>query len=254
MNILIIEDEVPSARRLERMIKEVIPDSSILGLIDSVQQTVRWLKSHPAPDLILMDIQLSDGSSFEIFHDVTVTSPVIFITAYDEYALQAFKVNSVDYLLKPVDKEEFKHAVEKFRNVSLRYQSQSLPNMTQLIKSLKATEPVYKTRFLVKVGQTFVTIFTHDIAYFVADHKVSHLVTVTGKRHIVDQTLEELEDQLNPKLFFRLNRQFITSVNSITRLHNYFNRKLKVELNPPTDIEVLVSREKAAEFKKWLDQ
>ena len=255
MNILIIEDEAIAARNLVRIIKDVIPDYRSVGQLESVDQSVQWLTSNPSPDVILLDIQLSDGSSFEIFSKTQVTAPVIFITAYDEYALQAFKVNSIDYLLKPIDKQEFRRSIEKLRTFSELRSAPNLSHMTQLLNSLKdVAASIYKTRFLVKTGQTFVTIFTQDIAYFIAENKVSFLVTNAGKKHIVDQTLEELEDQLNPKLFFRLNRQCIAAVHSIAKLHNYFNRKLKVELNPPTDIEVLVSREKSAEFKKWLDQ
>jgi two-component system, LytTR family, response regulator LytT len=254
MNVLIIEDEIVSARRLEKMLKGLIPDLRILALLESVGQSVRWFKDNPPPELIFMDIQLSDGSSFDIFSQVEITSPVIFITAYDEYALQAFKVNSIDYLLKPIDKNELAQSLEKLHRL-LQFKSYvSQPEMAQLINSLREAKPNYKTRFLVKAGQTFITIFTPEIAYFFADHKVSYLVTREGKKHLIDQTLEELEDQLDPKVFFRLNRQFIAAVHAITKLHNYFNRKLKVELNPPTDIEVLVSREKSPDFKTWLNE
>lgn len=245
MNVLVIEDELYSARRLEKMLKELATELHILALLESVAQSVRWLTEHPAPDLIFMDIQLSDGSSFEIFSKTTVTSPVIFITAYDEYALQAFKVNSIDYLLKPIDKAELGRSLEKFKRLNKHATQPLSPDVTQIIKSLQEARPNYKTRFLVKTGQTFITIFTQDIAYFFADHKLVYLVTREGKKHLIDQTLEELEDQLDPKTFFRLNRQFVASVNAIAKLHNYFNHKLKVELLPPTDIEILISREKA---------
>lgn len=254
MNVLVIEDELYSARRLEKMLKELAPELHILALLESVAQSVRWLKEHPAPDLIFMDIQLSDGSSFEIFSKTNVASPVIFVTAYDEYALQAFKVNSIDYLLKPIDKGELERSLEKFNRLNQQTSPPRNTDVTQIIKSLREAKPNYKTRFLVKTGQTFITIFTQDIAYFFADHKLVYLVTREGKKHLVDQTLEELEDQLDPKNFFRLNRQFVASVNAIAKLHNYFNHKLKVELIPPTDIEILISREKAPEFKTWLNE
>ena len=254
MNVLIIEDEVFSARQIEKILKGLIPEVHILAVLESVAQSVRWFKANPPPDLILMDIQLSDGSSFDIFSHVPITSPVIFITAYDEFALQAFKVNSIDYLLKPIDKNDLAQSLEKLKRLMQFKGFASQPDMAQLLNSLREVKPNYKTRFLVKTGQTFITIFTHEIAYLFADHKVSYLVTREGKKHLVDQTLEELEDQLDPKVFFRLNRQFIAAVHAITKLHNYFNRKLKVELNPPTDIEVLVSREKSHEFKTWLNE
>jgi two-component system, LytTR family, response regulator LytT len=254
MNVLVIEDELYSARQLEKMLKEIAPELHILALLESVAQSVQWLTKHSAPDLIFMDIQLSDGSSFEIFSKTAVTAPVIFITAYDEYALQAFKVNSIDYLLKPIDKIELGRSLEKFQRL-MQFKAQVLrPDVTQILKSLQEAKPNYKTRFLIKMGQTFVTIFTQDIAYFFSDHKVIYLVTREGRKHIIDQTLEELEDQLDPKTFFRLNRQFVASVNAIAKLHNYFNHKLKVELLPPTDIEILISREKAPEFKTWLNE
>ncbi|HVN49276.1 MAG TPA: LytTR family DNA-binding domain-containing protein [Bacteroidota bacterium] len=254
MNVLVIEDELYSARRLEKMLNELAPELHILALLESVAQSVRWLSEHPAPDLIFMDIQLSDGSSFEIFDKTTVASPVIFITAYDEYALQAFKVNSIDYLLKPIDRSELARSLEKFNRLNQHPAPPINPDVSQIIKSLQEAKPNYKTRFLVKTGQTFITIFTQDIAYFFADHKLVYLVTREGKKHLIDQTLEELEDQLDPKIFFRLNRQFVASVNAIVKLHNYFNHKLKVELIPPTDIEILISREKAPEFKTWLNE
>jgi DNA-binding LytR/AlgR family response regulator len=254
MNILIIEDERFSAHQIEKILKALLPDVRILGVLESVAQSVKWCKANPAPDLILMDIQLSDGSSFDIFPQVNITSPVIFITAYDEYALQAFKVNSIDYLLKPIDKNELAQSLEKLKRLIQFKGFASQPDMTAILNTLREAKPNYKTRFLVKTGQTFITVFTHEIAYLFADHKVSYLVTKEGKKLLIDQTLEELEDQLDPKVFFRLNRQFIAAVHAITKVHNYFNRKLKVELNPPTDIEVLVSREKSHEFKTWLNE
>lgn len=253
MNVLVIEDEVYSARRLEKMLKELAPDMHILAMVESIAKSVQWLLEHPAPDLIFMDIQLSDGSSFEIFHKITVSAPVIFITAYDEYALQAFKVNSIDYLLKPIDKIELGRSLEKFNRLN-QHSPAATPDVTQIIKSLRDSKPNYKTRFLVKTGQTFITIFTQDVAYFYSDHKLVYLITREGKKFLIDQTLEELEDQLDPKIYFRLNRQFVASVNAIGRLHNYFNHKLKVELVPPIDIEILISREKAPEFKTWLNE
>jgi DNA-binding LytR/AlgR family response regulator len=255
MNILIIEDEHYAAQRLEKMLKEMIPDLHVAAKIESIEQSVLWLKEHEAPDLIFLDIQLSDGSCFNIFDQCDVPSPIIFVTAYDEYALQAFKLNSIDYLLKPIDKEELKRSLDKFRRVTSALKPSFVyPDVKKIIRSIRTMPPIYRARFLVKTGQTFSTIFMNDIAYFFADHKISYLATHEGKKHILDQTLEELEDQLDPKVFFRLNRQFIASVNSIAKLHNFFNRKLKVELMPPANIEVIVSREKAAEFKKWLNQ
>jgi two-component system, LytTR family, response regulator LytT len=254
MNILIIEDELIAARRLEKILKGLVPELHILALLESVEQSVVWFRQNLPPDLILMDIQLSDGSSFEIFSQVSITSPVIFVTAYDEYALQAFKVNSIDYLLKPIDKDELVQSLEKYKRLMQFKEYAPPPDMTQLINSLRDAKPNYKTRFLVKSGQTFITIFTQEIAYLCAEHKVTYLVTREGKKHIIDLTLEELEDQLDPKVFFRLNRQFIAAVHAIIKLHNYFNRKLKVELHPPTDIDVLVSRERSHEFKTWLNE
>lgn len=254
MDILIIEDEAVAAHRLEKLLKTLVPDLHVPAVLESVERSVRWLKEHPQPDLILMDIQLADGSSFGIFSRTPVTAPVIFITAYDEYALQAFKANGIEYLLKPVEKDELCKALEKFRRLTHFDERAPQPDTARMPGSPHTAAPNYKTRFLVRYGAMFITVFTREIAYFFSDHKVTYMLTRDAKKHIVDQTLEELEDQLDPKTFFRLNRQFIASIDSITRLHTFLNRKLKVELTPRADVDVLVSRERSPEFKTWLNE
>ncbi len=255
MNVLIIEDEALAIRRLKKLLNDIDPSIQVVESLDSVENSVVWLRNHPEPDMMFVDIQLSDGLSFDIFKRCSVAAPVVFVTAYDEYALQAFKVNSIDYLLKPVEKKELAASIEKYRKFNHQYSSPSQrKELATLLSEFRPDHVSYKTRFLVKTGQTFITILTADIAYLVCDQKLCYIVTKDGKKHLIDGTLEELEDQMDPQHFFRLNRQFLASVESIVRVHNYFNRKLKIELRPSIDIEVLVSREKATALKQWLNQ
>jgi DNA-binding LytR/AlgR family response regulator len=255
MNVLIIEDEALAVRQLKTLLHDIDSSIHVVGSLDSIESSVLWLRNHPEPELMFVDIQLSDGLSFEIFKQCSVTAPVIFVTAYDEYALQAFKVNSIDYLLKPIEKRELEVSIEKYRKFNPQYSPLfQRKELAALLSEFRPNYISYKTRFLVKTGQTFITILTADIAYLVCDQKLSYIVTKEGKKHLIDGTLEELEDQMDPRQFFRLNRQFLASVESIFRVHNYFNRKLKIELKPSIDIEVLVSREKATALKQWLNQ
>ncbi len=255
MNVLIIEDEALAVRQLKKLLNDIDSSIRVVGSLDSIESSVLWLRNHPEPELMFVDIQLSDGLSFEIFKQCSVTAPVIFVTAYDEYALQAFKVNSIDYLLKPIEKRELEVSIEKYRKFNHQYSPLfQRKELAALLSEFRPNHISYKTRFLVKTGQTFSTILTADIAYLLCDQKLCYIVTKEGKKHLIDGTLEELEDQMDPQQFFRLNRQFLASVESIVRVHNYFNRKLKIELKPSIDIEVLVSREKATALKQWLNQ
>jgi two-component system LytT family response regulator len=202
-----------------------------------------------------MDVQLSDGLSFEIFKHVKVNCPVVFTTAYDEYALQAFKVNSIDYLLKPVDKAELMKSLHKFDALRRQYSGDlNQSAMVALLDTLKITSSKYRTRFLIKLGQSMITVFEKDVAYFLSERKLTFLVTHNGKKHMMDEPHDELEGQLNPREFFRLNRQFIASVGSIAAIHKWFNGKLKLQLKPTSEHEVTVSREKAKAFREWLNQ
>lgn len=252
MKLLIIEDEQLGTEKLIRLLTSIDPSIEITGNTRSIKSSVEWLLKNPHPDIILMDIELTDGQSFEIFNHVTIKSMVIFTTSYDEYALQAFKVNSVDYLLKPVKREELKNALEKYQHWKQQFSSSAL-SIEKLINELKQQQTkTWRSRFLVKKGQELVSVETADIAYFYADGRLSFFITWTRQKYILDYTIEELEQMLDPQQFYRINRAFIVQVKAIAQIHNYFNGKLKLELNPVTEKEVLVSREKAAEFKEWM--
>jgi two-component system, LytTR family, response regulator LytT len=256
VKVLIIEDELLAVKRLEKMLSEVDEQAEIVGLTDSIEASVKWLSSQPAPDLILMDIELADGQSFEIFNKVAVTSPVIFITSYDEYAIRAFKVNSIDYLLKPVKKEELKMSFQKLRSMQKLTPKDVvyLEQMEKLIRELTSQKKEHRERFLIKSGQSYFSIESEGIAYFYTESRLTHLVTWQNKDYILDYTLDELEATLDPGVFFRANRQFIVSIKSVKTIHSYFNHKLKVTLQPPPKEELIISRERATEFKNWLDK
>ncbi|HRE52910.1 MAG TPA: LytTR family DNA-binding domain-containing protein [Flavitalea sp.] len=251
MEVLIIEDEQLGAEKLSRLLTSIDGSIKIAGNTRSIKSSVEWLLQRPHPDIILMDIELTDGQSFEIFNHVTIKSMVIFTTSYDEYALQAFKLNSVDYLLKPIKKEELRNALDKYQQWQQKFSSSAL-NVEQLIRELKQQTKAWRSRFLVKQGQKLLSVETRDIAYFYAEGRLSYFITWNKQRHIVDYTLEDLEQMLDPQQFYRINRGFILHSKAIAQIHNYFNGKLKLELQPATTKEALVSREKAKEFKEWM--
>lgn len=255
MTILIIEDEAPASRRLQRLLSELEPTAEIAGSLESVEASVEWLKKNPAPDIIFMDIQLSDGLSFEIFSSINVDSPVIFTTAYDEYAIQAFKVNSIDYLLKPIDTSSLSASIEKYKKIRDVYSVQYRANeIAGLLKSLTPTHPVYKSRFLVKSGASMLVIPAAEIAYFFVDNKITYMVCRSGKKHLTDHSLEELEELLDPEFFFRANRKFIVHIDSIESVSPAFGGKLKLKLSQKTDEDIVISRERASAFREWLDR
>lgn len=254
MNIIIIEDEAPALARIQKLVKEVDASITIVATADSIESAVMLIRNHHDIDLALMDIELADGQSFEIFNRVAVNCPVIFTTAYDEFALKAFKVNGIDYLLKPVDVEDLRRAISKLK--TLRH-VQVVPDYKQELRSLLSdfkTESIsYKNRFLIKIGTKLVSIPVDEIAYFHAADKLVYVYTEQGQKHIIDHTLDEVVKMLHPIAFFQLNRQFVANVKSIQSVHTYFNGKLKVELRPGFSEEVIVSRERAGDFKSWLD-
>ncbi|NJK84365.1 MAG: response regulator transcription factor [Bacteroidia bacterium] len=254
MKALIIEDEAPAGRRLKKIIEEIDPGFKILDVIDSIESSVKWLKNHHMPDMIFMDIQLADGLSFAIFDQVEIQAPVIFTTAYDEYTLKAFKVNSIDYLLKPIDKEELKVSIRKFEQLKNQFAQVPSPNLETLLKSLHLDKKEHKSRFLVRLGERLVSVPEHEIAYLYAEQKIVLLITNQNEKYAVDYSLDELEALLNPEVFFRLNRQFLARVQSIGSIYHYFKGKLKVKLLPEINQEVIVSREKSPFFKQWLDR
>ena len=254
MRILIIEDEPHAAQRLTSLIAELMPDSQILAKIDTVKKSVQWLKSNEKPDLIFMDIQLADGLSFQIFEQYPIHSPVVFTTAYDEYALKAFKVNSVDYILKPVDKAELQAALDKLKNLSgtsVSRQKDILANIGQAVEMLLKK---YKTRFVVKVGEHLRTIEVQSIRYFFSQEKTTFCVTDDNRNHILDYTLEQLEEMLDPAEFYRINRKYLVRSVAIQDIISYTNSRLKLVLKGSQDNDIIVARERVQDFKSWLDR
>jgi len=257
MKILIIEDETVAAERMLEMVRQIVPDAQIMGPADSIEESVQFLRTHPMPDLILMDIELVDGQSFEIFSEVEVSCPVIFTTAYDEFALQAFKVHSIDYLLKPIQREDLQKSLLKFQQLQQVYGKQQVLNMEELLLELRrtTTSQVAKSvreHFLVRQGQRLLSINTTDIAYFYSEDRVTFLKTHDGRFFSLDYPLEEVEQQVDNKSFFRASRQYLVQRRAISDIFVHFNGKYKLGLKPVANEEVYVSRDRAPEFKKWL--
>jgi len=251
MNVVIIEDESFAAEKLERLLKELDPDIIVDAKIESVKNAVTYLKAS-SPDLIFLDINLADGLCFRIFDEIEIKTPIIFTTAYDQYAIQAFKVNSVDYLLKPISKFDLAKSYDKFKNYHQKQSAVDYIALKEMIGDMK--EKKYQQRFLVVQGDTIKTILINGIAYFFAEGKYTFLVTKTGERFLVDTTLENLTKALDPDMFFRINRQVIISFDSIKKMHTWFSRRIKLELIPPFENETIVSTERVKDFKEWLNQ
>lgn len=256
MNVLIIEDEIPAAKRLAKLLKETDPGLNVVATVGSIAAGVAFLSGQPAVDLLFSDIHLSDGLCFEIYKQVEPPGPIIFTTAYDDYAIQAFKHNSLDYLLKPIMADELKAALQKLGKMRQTQAPGGLTSQSveQLIRSLTQPPRTYRERFLVTHKETFVPIPSEEVAYFYSENKLTRLVRPDGRWFVLPETLEELTDQLDPRQFFRANRQFIVSSGSVRTIHKHFNGKLKLVLTPDPTEEVMVSRERAEEFKQWLNQ
>ncbi|BAP29480.1 DNA-binding response regulator [Chryseobacterium sp. StRB126] len=248
--ILIVEDERPNADRLKRLLQKLRPHIEILSVEDSITSTVSWLENNVVPDIIMMDVRLADGLSFEIFNKHEIKSAVIFTTAYDEYAVQAFKYNSIDYLLKPIEEDELDAALKRYETFM-----EAVPVVGSAIEGLlNYIQPKdYRKRFLIAHRDGYKTVLAEDILYFYTELGISKAVLNTGIVENIPQTLEELEKQLDPKFFFRANRQFIIHIDSVKQIFNHFNGKLKLELRKQPEMEVIVSREKASIFKSWMD-
>jgi len=249
MRILIIEDEAPAYRRLMKLVQECDPSAEIIGVIQSVKEGIEWFGANPAPDLILSDIQLSDDLSFKIFSQLKIQTPVIFTTAYDEYAINAFKFHSIDYLLKPINLDELKQSIEKYKSIHAANQP---IDFAKFLKGFEVKE--YRSRFLVYSGDSLFPISSTEIAYFLSEDGVTFLVHEGGKRYIINDSLDQLEEELNPKQFIRINRQFLMSANAIQRVHNYGIQKLKLTVKPATDIDIIVSKLRVSAFKAWLNK
>lgn len=251
MNTIIIEDEKPSARRLQRMLNSLGIEANTM--LHSVEESITWFQNNAHPDLIFLDIQLSDGLSFEIFEAIDIKSAVIFTTAYDEYALQAFKLNSIDYLLKPIDADELAKAVKKYQERLPQKQAVTL-DFNDIKKLL--VNPIdrdYKKRFSVKVGQHLKLINIEDIECFYSENKGTYLYTTEGRSYLLDTTLELLEHELEPQTFFRISRKFFVNINAIKDMVSYTNSRLQIKLNTYNDDEVIVARERVKDFKLWLE-
>jgi len=251
--VLIIEDEKPAAEWLRKLILKVNPEISVLSVIDSVSGAVEWFRQNPAPDLVFLDIQLADGLSFEIFERVKVPCPVIFTTAYEEYAIKAFKVNSVDYLLKPIAFDELESAIQKFGNQVQH--AESAPSVTiELLNHVREMlRKQYKTRFVIKVGEHLKSIPVEDILFFYSLDKATFLCTNDFKNYVIDYSLDRVSEMVDERRFFRINRKYMLSNQSIADIVVYSNSRLKIKLKKADEEGIIVSRDKVPAFKEWLD-
>jgi len=249
MKTVIIEDEIFAARRLENMIKEIDPAIAIEAKLESVEESVAWFGTHKQPDLIFLDIQLEDDLSFAIFEQVAVHSKIIFTTAFDEYAIKAFKHNSIDYLLKPIDKEELGRAIEKYRS----WTAEKLQMVdAALLRDLLRPHPSYRERFMVTVGDKLKSVNVADIAYFYSTSGITFMVMNSNTRFAIDYSLDNLKEMVNSKEFFRVNRQFLVRLTAIDKAFVFPKSRLKLALVPPSDTDVFVSIDKTHEFKQWM--
>ncbi|MDB4286342.1 LytTR family DNA-binding domain-containing protein [bacterium] len=251
INILLVEDEPAASRRLEKLIRELEPEAHILDILDSVESVIDYLKTSEPPDLMVMDIHLADGASFEIFNEVEVDAPVIFTTAYDEYAIQAFKVNSLDYLLKPIKREELKAALGKFKKQRDRTKDQGI-DYGKLAKAIQV-QSEFQKRIVIRVGQKIKAIELREVAYFFIESRVTLLRTTEGREYPVDYNLDQLEGILDPQRFFRINRKFTVCIDAIESMFAYTKSRVKLSLVPPFQDETIVSVERSANFKQWLE-
>lgn len=253
MRILIIEDEKPAADRLVRLLKSYYPEAKYFQDVDSIKSAVEWFETQPKPDLFFLDIQLADGLSFEIFKKIKVNTPVIFCTAYDQYAIKAFELNSVDYLLKPIDPEDLEKAIKKYKS-RFDTKPESSFDFSKLENLLSSKNQEFKERFMVRVGDKIRAIPTVEIAFFYSENKASFAQDFNGKSYLIDFSLDQLLEVLNPKKFYRLNRKYIASFESIEDMRSYSNSRIKLILKNCKDTDILMSREKVTDFKSWLDQ
>lgn len=251
MRVLIIEDESLLANELKRTLLRIRKDIQIVDQIKSVQQGKDWFAKNVEIDLIISDIQLIDGTSFELFKQVNIQTPIIFTTAYDEFALKAFKLNSIDYLLKPIDEDDLESALNKYESIWTKKSNLTPDVLNDLI--LRKTETSYKSNFLIKVGDQYKRVQTHDIGFFYAEGNTVYVVKKDGKKLIVDFSLEQVTNQLDPKQFFRVNRHLLLNNTCIKGIHKYFNSRLKLVIHPEYDTEVLVTRSRVNDFLSWMN-
>lgn len=250
MNVLIFEDEKPTAKRLSGLLAKIDKSINIVGTIGTVVEGIKWYNENPMPDLVFQDILLSDGNCFDIFNNVEVTAPVIFTTAFSEYAIRSFQVNSIDYIIKPYDINDLKSALEKFN----RLKGVLVPPEKNLLEEiLKKNAFVPKKRFLIKLGDNYVPVHSDDIAYLVSDEGLTFATLFNKEKHIVNYAIADLSKQMDPATFFQVNRKMIVNVNSVEKISSWFNSRLKLTLNPRCGEDAVVSRERTSGFKEWMD-
>lgn len=250
MDVVIVEDERLSADKLVRMIAKFDPTIEVIATLDSVKKGIEWFKENSPPDLILLDIQLSDGTCFDLLREVDCCPPIIFTTAYDQYAIKAFKFNSVDYLLKPLNQKELETALIKWMDHDNTNRSEWHDSFGQVDQLINGD---FKKRFLIKIGEQFQKIEVTDIAFFKYEESLTYIYNLEGKKWPIDQSLDNLENMLHPLEFFRVNRKMFVSLSAINQIHTYFNSRLLLKLKPEMDEEVIVSRDRVGDFKRWMD-
>lgn len=250
MKVLIVEDEIPAANRLGKLLQQLDDEIAITHKADSIESAVQYLLSSPSIDLIFMDIQLADGLSFDIFEQVQVKTPVIFTTAFDQYTLKAFKVNSIDYLLKPIDEKELEKALNKFYDLHQKATPDFSDKMMKLMQEMNLVK--YKERLLIKRGQQLSYLKTENTAYCFADGKLCYAVDFNGSKYLLENNLSQLEEQLQPSAFYRINRHLLVNIEAVKKVHTWLGGRLKLEIAPSTTAETVVSRERVNGFKEWL--
>lgn len=251
MNILLIEDEQPAAQRLTRMVEQVAPSAHIVGQLESVEEAMDWWQTQPAPDLLFLDIHLADGSAFELLEKIQITCPIIFTTAYDAYAIQAFQHNSIDYLLKPIKEEALAQALAKYERLFGAAERPEI-DYQKLAQALREEEEKYPRRLVIRFASQLKAIEIAQVAYFYIEERVTFLCTHQGKRYPIDPTLDQLESTLDPKVFYRINRQLIANIEAIAQMNTWSKSRIQLQLNPPAPVEALVSTERSSAFKQWL--
>lgn len=254
MKVLIIEDEALAAEKLQSTLKAVSPDCDVVGVLNSVDASIEWLENNDEPDIILSDIHLADGICFNIYSSVQLNCPIIFTTAYEKYAIQAFEVNSIDYLLKPVQEDRLKAALEKYDSLKGSQSADRNALFEEFKAMLSSSNKEYKSRFLCKIGNKIKSVPIEKIAYFYSKDKMTFIVDNSNNRLPVNNTLDEIDQLIDPKNFFRVNRQFISHYDAISEIHPYFKGRLKIKLSPNIEEDIVVSAERSPLFKSWLDR
>ena len=250
--VVIVEDEMLAVKKLQRLLLEANGDYELVEVLDSVKNTAKWLANNEPPDLLFMDIQLGDGLSFEVFDIVEVNCPVIFVTAFNEYAIEAFKLNSIAYILKPVTQEDLDNALSKYHEMMKLFNKSRLKQ--QVVELRKSLKEGYKNRFMIKVGTHIKSVLTDEIAYFFSRDKATYLKTFEGKSYLLDYSLEQLYEMLNPLNYYRINRKYLVNIKAISDIMAYSNSRLELQLPHPEENHIIVSRERVSDFKQWLDR